>query len=268
MADGDIRMIPPPRRLDSASREAIKRRVMDEMAATREAETRERRPKKWRRSVVSVLVAATILGASGIAAARAGLFGPDPDEANVVEETFEAEESIHPSGWRPGLDAESVLCDYSEVNPAAPTSETPASDFPLTEPMTPVDLVRECRSGTDLVRDSEPTAEATICTVRRPDDRRATAAVVFGSTCAAAGYAPTSEDFIAMLNARRRLEVSLIAIPRECPSRSEVVDRVRQALANAEEDLSIVTPSRQRPDEASECYRAHVVWRRGVVIVE
>lgn len=265
MADGDIRMIPPPRRLNSASREAMKRRVMDEMAAIREAETRERRPKKWRRSVVSVLVAATILGASGIAAARAGLFGPDPDEANVVEETFEAEESIHPSGWRPELDAERVLCDYSEVNPAAPTVETPASDFPLTEPMTAMDLIRECRSGTDLVRDSEPTAEATICTVRRPGDRRAIPAVVFGSTCAAAGYTPPPDDLMATLNARRRLEVSLKAIPQECPSRREVIDWVRQTLAHAGEELSIVTPGRQY--SGPPCHRADVSWRRGVVMV-
>lgn len=162
-------------------------------------------------------------------------------------------------GWRPVLNAEKVVCDYRALSLAYPVAETFASEFPLVRPMTEADVINECVSGNDVVRDRPlTTTPHSLCVF--DGDRFPIPVVVFGArSCAASGVVPAPANLINELNHERQTEVAIVAAPGQCPSHSDALAWVRRQVARSGLNLQIIDRS------GGHCYLPHVYWAEGAV---
>lgn len=206
---------------------------------------------------VAVAIVGVAALSTGVAAAASRL-APDPHLAAVLEHHYRSEADVSIAGWRPSLNAETVVCDYRSLSLAYPAAETFASDFPLAQAMTEADLIDECVSGNDVVRDRPlTTTPHSLCVF--DGDRSPIPVVVFGATCDASGDEPAPASLLDELNRERRLEVAIVAAPGQCPSHADAIAWVRRQVARSGLHLQII----DRP--GGHCYLPHVYWAEGAV---
>jgi hypothetical protein len=131
-------------------------------------------------------------------------------------------------GGRPILLAEYEVCDYR----GAPTLGSNvqggfASYFPLVQPLTDARLADGCLHRDDIPKGTSAPHRLCSADVRGPVyDTKARVVklvtkpvVMFGaSDCAAAGYEPFTPGLLHTLNRRRKVEIEIRAVPRDCPT--------------------------------------------------
>jgi len=89
--------------------------------------------------------------------------------------------------------------------------------------------------------------------------------VVFGSTCASAGYSASSADAMALVNARRSEEIELRAIPRDCPTFDEATAWVRTVSSEHGTPMTAggvsTAPKQAASEPATKCFtHLYVDW--------
>lgn len=223
------------------------------MERARTGTTRISAPSRRTRTVVALAAALMVVSTGAVAT---GVFQPDPaDVATIMDDAQEAAD-VHLPGWRPVLNAEDVWCHY----PGGQSIRTPASEFPLDEPLTLDHITAECATN-DLARILDtPPATSTVCAATIADgayDERFAARdepVLDGDISQARpifpvvlGWDATCEqidlDFnppvalstftdadLDAINHAREIEISLRALAlQRCVSREEAVELGRQA---------------------------------------
>jgi hypothetical protein len=102
-------------------------------AIDREIHPRHRTTTRLTRVILRALAATiAVVGLGGTAAFAWSQLAPDAKRVATVEQHYQAALPVHRPGWRPELDAEHVVCDYTGLGLATTTVYTYASEFPLT----------------------------------------------------------------------------------------------------------------------------------------
>lgn len=268
----------PTNPFEGFARSPAAQEMLDEVLRA-PADVRQRRPR--RRSLVG-LVAAAVLASAGAVAAGVAMTRPDAQQAAEVERDFSAQASLHLSGWRPELDAESVWCLFPETERPL---DTHAAEFPLDESLTPARLARECAEGNDWARKLTQdgigpfaVSAATLCVTEEGAYPKAVVGVG-GIDCAGTpvrelvpgvdapvyeyvdARAMTAED-LERLNFMRAVEVAVLAVPARdrCPSSEQAAEWAQARLdEHAIEDLEV-----RKVAEGEGCYRGRISWPTGV----
>jgi hypothetical protein len=175
------------------------------------------------------------------------VIGATPDPAHVarVAEVFRARSSVHTPGWRWGLRAEDVHCNF----PDGSAMQTSASEFPMEQALTAEHFVQECSQGNDAARmvGGFDGTGAQVC-VGGGDDPAA-AVTLDGRSCEAVdpGLRPMTDADLAQLNRMRAVEAALLAAPQDCSSEEQSVAWAEHVVAAGDLGLDVeITP--QMPD--------------------
>lgn len=220
-----------------------------------------RAPRRRSRRAVSGLLAAAVLVSAGTVAATVSLTRPDPEQAAQVEREYSEQATVHLDGWRPELDAETVLCVFPEP---LESLETQASEFSLKHRMTSKDLAWECTEGNDVARIDGPFAihSSTACVIHEGAYPKAVVGVG-GVGCPSPSRPITQED-LDELNRMRAIEVAILAVPSEngCPTSEQATEWAEARLAEyGVTGLAIETSG------GGGCHRGLVYWQSGQVSI-
>ena len=177
-------------------------------------------------------------------------------------------------GGRPMLDAERMICDLRAV--PAGHSETQysfASYFPLSESLTETrlaegclqtDWIRQADLGAQLIADGyvlcatnsprllqqlPPSSEGVGSSGPRPAPPLRPV-IAFGSTsCADNAYERAPAHLLDDWNARRRIEIQMRAVPRDCPTPEEAVGWVRKVATETGTsfEITVSAPNTANP---------------------
>lgn len=254
----DLKPTPPPlsQQRKSEIKQAVLKRVRSEQAS--DASSRRRR-----RSLLGGALVAAVLASAGVAAAF-GLTLPDPEQAAKVVDDHEQASTVHLDGWRPSLRAEQVSCVAPDAHGAsgAAWTETPASEFPLADPLTRELLVEECASGNDMARNRGgfAQADASVCVYERGSYPHPVVTLA-GRGCAdlAVEATPITDADLEEINRMRAVEVAVLAVPGDCPTAAEARAWAEDHLAEAGRDL----PVRVFDEGPEPCYRGVIYWYDG-----
>jgi hypothetical protein len=238
------------------------------------------RSQTWR---VRVLLGVAALAIAGVGTAVAvSTITPDREDVATIERRAIGVAPGHTPGWRPELNAETVGCDYTALPPSSltegfpPIAQGSASSFPLAQAITEDDLVTECASGTDAVREHPIIgASHVVCVAHAPEIPTAQRAagrtigegtptpaevpvVVFASaSCSGAGYEPPPRGLIEDINRRRQEEAAILAVPSTCPSHDEALDWTLDHIRTAGLTLTLIDNG---TNPGGSCYLPTVHW--------
>jgi hypothetical protein len=245
------------------------------------------RAQSWR---LRVLLGAATLAIAGLGTAVAvSTITPDRNDVATIERRATSVAPGHTPGWRPELNAETVGCDYK----ALPQSSLPegfpsiaqgsASGFPLAQALTEDDLVTECASGTDAVREHPVTgASHVLCVAHSPEIPTAqrtagrtigegtpkqaeVPVVVFASaSCSTAGYEPPARGLLDDINRRRQQEAAILAVPGTCPSHDEALDWTLDHIHTTGITVTLID---EGTSPGGSCYLPAVHWNEGTVYI-
>lgn len=167
-------------------------------------------------------------------------------------------------GGRPELEAEVVFCAYP-----AGTRMRFASRFPLTDALTEARLVDECLASDGSTGVTAQTSHVLCVTQARGPvyDPAVVAAhpvakpvVAFAPATCTGGSEPATPGFLDALNARRRVEIELRAVPRSCPTEAEATAWVGKVTADRLGGHAwSMAPLATSPRLPSGCFRPELV---------
>jgi hypothetical protein len=246
------------------------------------------RSQRWR---VRVLLGAATLAVAGVGTAVAvSTITPDREDVATIERRATSVAPGHTSGWRPELNAETVGCDYKALPQSSLTEGFPsiaqgsASAFPLAHALTEDDLVTECASGTDAVREHPIIgASHVVCVAHAPEIPTAqrtagqtigegtpklaeVPVVVFASaSCSAAGYEPPTQGLIEDINQRRQQEAAIVAVPGTCPSHDEALNWTLDHIRAAGITVTLIDNG---TNPGGSCYVPAVHWYEATVYID
>lgn len=276
MRDEDLRNAGPPA-MAPERHDALRARLLDEITAERSSVSRSaavpRRARRHRRGVVAGAAFVVVAVSATAAAAMAGWLRPDPEEARQVLDRAESQVEWHNPGWRPELMSEQVQC--SSTPEVAPEFNAFASDFPLTNAITAHDYLRACTAKAPTLGTAPESSSPALCA--RPGPEIPELVVTFDGGCAGRGLSNIDDTDLAALNAARRMEVSLLAFPEECPTRDEAANWVRRQIATDDMPLRLVdgpqgstttTVSGAADTRDLNCYRGWVTWPTASVYID
>jgi hypothetical protein len=213
---------------------------------------------------------------------------PAPEAAIVAENPTLAQQIARLESWyknspadapggRPMLAAEYVFCDSGPANPTVPARGTFASNFPLGQPLTEARIAEACARSDSPDARMRLGAAFKLCstTLRGPRyDLAATSTVpvtrpilVFGAvSCATAGYPAAADGLLDSINAWRNIEISLRAVPRDCPTEQEATAWVHKVTKDQlGQEWTIGSPA-QSAIPANGCYRPHLIDREAHLV--
>jgi hypothetical protein len=206
-------------------------------------------------------------GAAPPAESVADLLGENPTFAQQVArlEGWYRSAVAEAPGGRPILEAEAVFCAY----PAAPRMNF-ASTFPLTADLNEARLVEACLAGDGSTGVDAQTPHQLCATQARgpiydpaavPSHPATKPIVVFGTTtCSGGGSDPAPPGFLDALNARRRVEIELRAVPRSCPTEAEATAWVGKVTTTRLGGPAwSMAPLATTPRRPGECFRPELV---------
>lgn len=267
MIDDDLRnLMPVEQKLSPQRKQQLKEHIMSDI----ETPVRPIERKRAKRRLVGGLVAASVLAASTATVAAFWLGGPDPQQSKqVVDKVPNPVAERYLDGWRPTLRSESVACigtNSDKLTDDRETGTTSASEFPLADNLTAELLIKECTSGNDEARlqgGFDP-AQASACV--RDGDYLLAVVALEGLTCAETGdnVRPIRDSDLVKLNEMRAFEVSVLAIPQQCPTLEQATKWARKQVALRDEDLKV----REVAGDPAGCFGGTTYWDLGQVIVE
>jgi hypothetical protein len=247
--------------------------------AGRDAGAPARAGHRHRRRPLTLLVATAVALVTLTGGALAsGLFSADPrDVRAVVDDRNAREAEMHVPGWRPQLDAETVMCVYGPGDTERGTS--PASSGPIDAPLRAKDLIDTCAKGAGAHRFEPGSVKLCVTPWNQlaPNDPghgmsgRYHLPVVLSASgsCEDAGFAQANTgSLLEDLNRRRAVEITLLAIvPKDlCKGRNEVIRLAKERVAALGEPLTITVKG---PEDGGGCWGVEAVfWGAATVFIE
>lgn len=256
---------PPKQNLPAQARTRIATRIETEMGATPAQARRQRRfPRRVGRAGIAVVAAVVVSGTAAAAFVAASSDTPDPAAVKRVEQALaRPPELVQGIDWRQALNAERVTCAITDGAGYRVQTNTPASEFPLADPITTDIMITECTAGTDATRQGPSGGPAVVCAAAADEYP----VVVSGAaTCPAEqGLRAFTDDDLKRMNIQRRNEVTLLDVPSStgCPTYDEAAAWADKTIA----ELALGLEPLGRGGSAAGCYRPVADWQQGVVLI-